>query len=99
LGKVHAEDEIRGLSVGGYMVEAPEFRGASLGIVRTRMEELRGFAVSGYNHVTLEQRGLTIGIYNRARELHGVQIGLLNYAGNNRPGLRWLPLINLHFGD
>ena len=96
LGKVHAEDEIYGFAVGGYMVEAIDFRGVSLGLVRTKMEEMRGFAVSGYNQVTLEQRGLTIGIYNRARELHGVQIGLLNYAGNNPPGLRWLPIINLN---
>ena len=29
--------------------------------------------------------------------LHGVQIGLLNYAGNNRDGLRWLPIANVHF--
>ena len=29
--------------------------------------------------------------------LQGIQIGLLNYAGNNPDGLRWLPGINAHF--
>jgi hypothetical protein len=63
----------------------------------SELDELRGLAVAGYNRVRRQQYGLTIGIYNRARTLHGVQIGLLNYAGNNRPGLRYLPFINLHF--
>ena len=43
------------------------------------------------------KRGLTIGIFNKAEELEGIQIGLLNHAGNNRGMLRWLPLINAHF--
>ncbi len=29
-------------------------------------------------------------------ELHGVQIGLLNYAGNNAR-YKWLPIVNAHF--
>jgi hypothetical protein len=31
-----------------------------------------------------------------ARSLHGVQFGVLNYAGNNPLLLRLLPLLNLH---
>ena len=38
-----------------------------------------------------------IGVFNRADNLHGVQIGVLNYAGNNPSGLKWLPGINVHF--
>ncbi len=41
-------------------------------------------------------RGLSIGLLNRAEELHGVQIGLLNHAGNNSR-YPWLPIINAHF--
>lgn len=37
-----------------------------------------------------------IGLINSARELHGLQIGLVNHAGNNPAGLRWLPLLNFH---
>jgi hypothetical protein len=43
-----------------------------------------------------EQHGLTIGLFNYAESLDGVQVGLLNYAGNNRAGLRWLPIANAH---
>ena len=38
----------------------------------------------------------TIGLLNRTEELHGIQVGLLNYAGNN-DRFRWLPMINAHF--
>jgi hypothetical protein len=43
------------------------------------------------------QRGLSIGIFNHADNLHGVQIGVLNFAGNNPEGLKILPLLNVHF--
>ena len=39
---------------------------------------------------------LTIGVFNYAQELHGIQIGLLNFAGNNRGAARWLPIVNAH---
>jgi len=35
-------------------------------------------------------------LYNRTEELHGLQVGLLNYAGNNPKGLRMLPFVNMH---
>ena len=34
---------------------------------------------------------------NLAENLHGVQIGVLNYAGNQPQGLRWLPIVNARF--
>jgi hypothetical protein len=55
-----------------------------------------GFSASAFNHIKGSQRGLVIGIFNYARSLHGVQIGVLNYAGNNRKSLRLLPLFNAH---
>jgi hypothetical protein len=73
------------------------FNGASLGIAMNRFHELNGLAFAAYNEVRTRQRGLTIGIYNRAEELQGVQIGLLNFAGNNGGIFRWLPLVNAHF--
>ena len=54
-------------------------------------------SVSAFNRIRGHQQGLAIGILNYARSLNGVQLGLLNYAGNNRPGLRWLPFVNAHF--
>jgi hypothetical protein len=58
-----------------------------------------GLAVSAFNAFSGSHTGLAIGLVNWAEELHGVQLGLINHASNNPPGLRWLPLVNAHFGD
>jgi hypothetical protein len=54
----------------------------------------RGVNVSAYNEVRGIQRGLAIGIFNYARTLDGVQLGLLNYARNKPRGTRLLPIFN-----
>ena len=54
-----------------------------------------GLAVSAVNHIKGEHRGLTIGLVNIADRLEGFQLGLINIARSNRPGLRVLPLVNL----
>lgn len=59
----------------------------------------RGLAISSFNHMRGEQRGVTIGVINHAWELQGWQFGLLNYAANNPPGLRLLPLFNRSWRD
>lgn len=59
--------------------------------------QFTGLSISLFNHVQGTQRGVTIGLFNMARSLHGVQLGALNYAGNNPLLLRVLPLINAHF--
>ncbi len=94
---VEAGDFLQGIAIGGYKVESWDLEGLIIAGIRTKAKEsLTGFAVAGYNNVQGVQRGLTIGVYNRARELHGVQVGLLNYAGNNRGIWKWLPIINAH---
>jgi hypothetical protein len=55
---------------------------------------MNGLNVSAWNDVRGIQQGLAIGIFNYAHTLDGVQIGLLNYAGNKRRGTRLLPLVN-----
>jgi hypothetical protein len=60
-------------------------------------DTLRGIAIAGYAKTGFTE-GLSLSAYNRTKELHGVQIGLINYAGNNPKGFRILPLLNLHFG-
>jgi len=42
------------------------------------------------------QTGVTIGLYNSVRMLKGIQIGIVNHAGNNRAPFRWLPILNAH---
>ncbi len=56
--------------------------------------EMRGVNLSAYNDVRGTQRGLAIALFNYARNLDGVQLGLLNYAGNKSRGTRLLPIIN-----
>jgi hypothetical protein len=58
---------------------------------------ITGVSVSAFNRIRGEQHGLAIGILNYTPSLHGVQIGLINWAGNNRAGLKLLPLLNAHF--
>jgi len=58
-------------------------------------DTLKGLSIAGYSK-TAYTKGATIAVYNRTKELHGLQFGLLNYAGNNPKGLRVLPLLNLH---
>jgi hypothetical protein len=60
-----------------------------------RSGELHGLVMAGYTRIK-QMNGLSVALYNRTKELHGIQFGLLNYAENNRKGLRILPFINLH---
>jgi hypothetical protein len=56
-----------------------------------------GLSVSAFNRIRGVQSGVAIGIVNYARELHGLQVGLVNIAGNNQGLARVLPLVNAHF--
>ena len=55
-----------------------------------------GVSLSAFNHVKGDQYGLTIGVFNYASYLHGVQIGLLNYAKSNPTPFKLLPIANFH---
>ena len=55
---------------------------------------MRGLNISAYNDIRGTQQGLVIGLFNSARTLDGLQIGILNYAGNKSRGTRILPLFN-----
>lgn len=55
---------------------------------------MKGVNMSAYNDVRGTQQGLAIGIFNYARSLDGLQLGLLNYAGNKSRGTRLLPIVN-----
>jgi hypothetical protein len=64
--------------------------------VRVEDGPLRGVSVSAYNDIRGPQRGLTVGLYNYARELRGVQLGIINVARNNPAWARVLPGVNLN---
>ena len=84
-------------TVGGQRVRAlviapAYFRIAADGVVN-------GLNISAFNHVRGTQQGLAIGIFNYARQLDGVQLGLLNYAANKPRGTRLLPIFNYARAD
>jgi len=99
------------MSVGGItaavVIGAPPWMGGEVGPSRVgglsaaavvEVLDLAGVSVAGYNRVTGVQRGVTIGLFNDARSLHGVQLGVLNRAANNPGAFRLLPVANAHWG-
>jgi len=96
VGEVRGEDGIEGMGVGAYRVRASDLTGLGVAVAWTKIGDLTGTSIAGMNYVYGEQRGLTIGIFNYARALHGVQIGLLNYAGNNEGIFKLTPVVNLN---
>jgi hypothetical protein len=70
--------------------------GIAGGYMRIEEGSLRGVSVSGFNDIRGTQRGLTIGLVRYAQTLHGVQLGLVNIAGNNPPAAIILPGLNLN---
>jgi len=103
---------LTGLGIGGLAVVADgDLRGAGFTVgtlsasrvqglgtaLYLKTYELRGFSVAAYNRVRGPQIGLTVGIYNSARVLKGVQLGVVNRAQNNHGIFKILPLVNAHF--
>lgn len=96
-------DTLNGLFVAGFGIAAgdPKFpkkviNGFALAFVAVGAEKVRGISVATIWSYSKEQYGLSIACYNKTDNLHGLQIGLINYAGNNPRLLRWLPIINFH---
>jgi hypothetical protein len=87
---------IQGLAVAS-AVGAEQVRGVVIAPIYFKISRgghMRGVNLSAYNDVRGTQQGLAIAIFNYARTLDGVQIGLLNYAGNKSRGTRLLPIAN-----
>src|SRR5262249_7902315 len=93
---VVGNDGITGVGIGGAHVEGRWIHGLAISPIRTRTWEMRGVSIAGYNRMKGDQFGLAIGVYNYAKRLHGVQLGLINNARNNKGLLRVLPLVNIH---
>jgi hypothetical protein len=93
---VVGDEGLVGVAVGGLHVEGRWIHGLAISPIRTRTWEMRGVSIAGYNRMKGDQFGLAIGLYNYAKRLHGVQLGLINNARNNKGLLRVLPIINVH---
>lgn len=93
-----AAPSIVGLTV-GTAIGSEHYTGVGLAPAYFRITDggqLRGVSVSAFNQLKGTQQGLTIGLFNYARALNGVQLGVLNYAGNNPRWLRLLPGLNVN---
>jgi hypothetical protein len=93
---------IRGIAIGGVGVGGMDIKGGVItpGIFKIvdRGGRFQGVAVNGISQIKGRQDGWTIGVVNYARDLRGVQIGLINIARSNPKGTRVLPLFNADFG-
>jgi hypothetical protein len=96
---VGGRDAIQGLAVAGAALGTRHLTGVGVAGAYTYIRAggtLRGATVAAANHVRGTQRGLTIGLLNYARELHGVQVGLINVARNNPVWATILPGMNVN---
>lgn len=60
--------------------------------------EIWGVAIGTAGTEFQKVRGVTVGFYNSANELHGLQLGVINHAANNKGLFKWTPILNFHFG-
>jgi hypothetical protein len=94
--------KVTGLAIGGVGAGGQEFTGAAIAIGTVRIENngvFKGGALSAFNMIKGRQNGITFGIVNYTYELHGIQIGLINYVRDNPLLLKIMPLINFNFND
>ena len=91
------EERLRGVSVAGLgAVAGRGIDGLAAALLKLDTRDLDGIGVAAWNRVRGRQRGLTVGLFNQVEQLHGVSLGLVNYAGNNHGLARWTPILNLH---
>ena len=77
-------------------MKSPKIRGINFTILAMEVDDFGGVAFGGYNNVRGIQTGITFGVFNVAKELRGVQIGVLNYAENNPAPFKLLPVLNFN---
>lgn len=76
---------IEGVALAGFGVGGHDVRAIVLAPAYFRIEKdgsFEGGSLSLYNNVLGRQHGVTIGVFNYAKELAGVQIGLINVSDN-----------------
>jgi hypothetical protein len=84
-----------GISPPNSNIDKTIISGLAIGVFNDA-EKINGASISLARSHSKKQNGLSVSILNESDELHGLQIGLINYTGNNPKLLRWLPLMNFH---
>lgn len=91
-------DTLNGVSIGLWSVYSEgKIKGVSLAMFAIQGNEMNGISASLLHNKIKKQKGLSISLYNSTDHLKGIQIGIINYAGNNRKLFRYLPFINFNF--
>lgn len=88
---------IRGIALSAVAAGGEDVKGGVLAPFYFTVSDdgrVSGLTMSAWNRVRGDQYGISLGLLNTAWDLHGWQIGVLNYAANNPKGLRLLPLFN-----
>ena len=96
---VGAGEALSGIIAGGVTAFAPDMRGLSVSAangIAVGGRHLPGGSGRWFEPVNERFTGLSVGLVNYSRDLKGVQLGVLNYAGNNPRWARLLPLVNAH---
>jgi hypothetical protein len=89
-------DGLTGVGIGGLGIGANDVRGVALSPIFFQATDAKWFTAASFNRVRRDMVGLQIGVVNISSELRGVQLGALNWAGNNPAWARILPLVNVH---
>ena len=90
---------INGVAFGGFVVGTEgSINGFGITCGYLVAKNLSGLAVAGFSN-TQQMTGISIALFNRTKELHGLQIGILNNADNNWSLFKWLPVMNMNFGN
>ena len=85
---------INGVTVTGVACAVNNFNGIAMTVILNKIKNIKGITFSIIKNDIDKQNGVSIGLFNKAKNLKGLQLGLINYAGNNPKWLRWVPFFN-----
>lgn len=91
-GGLMGEMLVRGVSINGGMSLTTVVCGLQISGLFSQSYLFKGLMVSGLSNVCTKGRGLQVALFNRCRDLKGVQVGLWNVNGKRK-----LPIINWDF--
>jgi len=84
-----------GLDAGAFSATSKDFGGVAANLVGNSVEnDMGGIQLGAVNVVRGSAYGLQVAFVNFAEDLHGVQIGVLNF---NDTGLKCFPVVNIGF--
>ena len=91
------DKKLTGVGIAGLGIGAgKEIQGMGITLGKIQTATFKGFGISSYSKID-HLFGVSFSIFNRIKSLNGIELGLINYAGNNRKLFRVLPIMNMHF--